>query len=343
MYRAFDRSQLKVLPLREREHLLDLSVFPSLSEPPPELPSEFEHALKRTAAKIREAKAAGRAVILSMGAHVIRRGLACHIVDLARRGFITHVATNGACAIHDFEFALIGATTESVAQYIREGQFGLWEETGRGVNLALREAAREGIGAGEALGRMIAEDLYGFSFPYKEKSLFAGLWRLGVPATVHIAIGQDIIHEHPSCDGAALGASSYRDFLVFTASMERLGGGVFMNFGSQVMGPEVYLKALAMVRNAAKQRGELIADFLVLNSDLVRLSDPHRVGTPDDPHYYYRPKKTLLVRSLERGCESYHVSADHRVSFLNLYRFLVGEGKAPGAQGGGEGENRGGS
>ena len=239
------------------------------------------------------------------------------------RDSITHVATNGAGAIHDFEFALIGATTESVAKYIKEGQFGLWQETAFAINKALKEGAAEGIGAGEAIGRMIAEDRYGLSFPHKERSLLAGLFRLGVPATVHIAIGQDIIHESPNCDGASLGQTSYTDFLIFTSSMERLSGGVFMNFGSQVMGPEVYLKALAMVRNVAKQEGRKIADFLVLNCDLVKLADPHDEGKPEDPHYYYRPKKTLLVRSLEEGCESYHVSADHKITMLNLYHLLV--------------------
>jgi len=328
----FDRTKLRVLPLAEREHLLTLSDIPPLDAEPPPLGDKGMVALRRAAEAVREARGNGRAVIWCMGAHVVRRGLGPHIVDLARRGFITHVATNGAGAIHDFEFALIGATTESVARYIQEGQFGLWEETGRGLNEAFREGAAEGIGAGACVGRMIAEDGLGFTFPHKDVSFLAGLWRLGVPATVHIAIGQDIIHEHPACDGAALGAVSYHDFLLFTASMEKLGGGVFLNFGTQVMGPEVYLKALAMVRNVAHRRGERIDHFVNVNCDLVDLPDPHEVGEKTDPHYYYRPKKTLLVRSLGEGCESYHVCGDHRATVLNLYRLLTEGETSPGKE-----------
>jgi hypothetical protein len=326
MHAAFDRSKLRILPLAQREHLLTLDELVSLDALPPPLPEKEVGSLGRIAAAVRSARRNDRAVVWCMGAHVIRRGLTPVILDLARRGLITHVAANGAAAIHDFEFALIGATTESVAKYIQEGQFGLWEETGRGINGALAEGAAENLGAGEAIGRMIADDRLGFRFPHKEASYLAGLWRLRFPATVHIAIGQDIVHEHPACDGAVLGATSYRDFLIFTASVERLAGGVFLNFGSQVMGPEIYLKALAMARNVAHQRGERLDHFVTANFDLVPLDDPRSVGTKQDPHYYYRPKKTLLIRSLGEGCTSYHVCGDHRATILTLYRMLVSEG-----------------
>ena len=323
---VFDRTRLKLRSLREREHLLGLDAIVPLNAAPPALDSEGLDALKIVAQAMREAAGRGRAVIWCMGAHVIRRGLGPHIVDLARRGLVSHVATNGAGAIHDFEFALIGATTESVARYIQEGQFGLWDETGQGINTALKEAAREGWGAGQALGRMIAEDRLGFCFPHKDVSFLAGLHRAGVPATVHIAIGQDIIHEHPACDGAALGAASYTDFLYFATSMEQLGGGVFLNFGSQVMGPEVYLKALAMVRNVAHQRGEEIDGFVTVNCDLIALDDPLAVGDHHQAQYYYRPKKTLLVRSLGAHSRSFHVVGDHRATVLNLYSLLAEDG-----------------
>jgi hypothetical protein len=323
MYEAFDRTKLRCLPLAEREHLLTLEDVLPLDAAPPALDATGRQSMRRVAAAIAAAREGDRAVIWCMGAHVLRRGLAPHVLDLARRGCITHVAMNGAGAIHDFEFALVGATTESVARYIAEGQFGLWEETGRGLNEALTDGAAEGIGAGEAIGRMIAEDRLGFRFPHKEASLLAGLWRLRVPATVHVAIGQDIVHEHPACDGAATGATSYRDFLVFTASMEKLGGGVFLNFGSQVMGPEVYLKALAMVRNVAHARGRRVDHFVTFNGDLRPLEDPQHEGDKGEAHYYYRPKKTLLVRSLGEGCESHHVCGDHRATVLTLYGLLT--------------------
>ncbi len=324
-HELFDRTKLRIRPLAEREHLLTRRDILPLHEAPPPLPSKEKEKLAEVAQAIRMARKNGRAVIWSMGAHVIRRGLGPHIVELARRGFLTHVATNGAGAIHDFEFALIGATTESVARYIDEGQFGLWEETGGGMNGIFKHAAQAGEGAGGALGRAISEDRFGMRFPHKEISVFAGLYRANVPATIHIAIGQDIIHEHPACDGAALGAVSYRDFLLYTKSMEKLKGGVFMNFGSQVMGPEVYLKALAMVRNAARTRGETVDHFVTLNCDLVAVDDAAHEDATNEAFYYYRPKKTILVRSLGEGCMSFHVQGDHRATCLHLFRMLTSE------------------
>src|SRR5262245_39979679 len=160
-----------------------------------------------------------------MGAHVLRAGVARFLIDLMERGLISHIAMNGAGPIHDWEFALIGATTESVARYIQTGEFGLWHETGR-MNDVIREGARANRGMGEALGRAILDG----PFPHKEVSLLAAGIRLKIPVTVHIGVGYDIIHEHPNCDGAALGQTSYRDFLIFTDSVARLEGGVLLNF-----------------------------------------------------------------------------------------------------------------
>src|SRR5438093_474409 len=154
-----------------------------------------------------------------MVAHVIRAGLSRYLIDLMERGLIDHLAMNGAGPIHDWELALIGATTESVARYIQTGEFGLWEETGR-INDVVRTAAREGLGLGEALGRAIHDG----PFPHKDVSVLAAAYRLRVPLTVHVGIGYDILHEHPNCDGAAFGAASYQDFLVFTQSVTRLEG-----------------------------------------------------------------------------------------------------------------------
>lgn len=283
-----------------------------------EVPAFEGPELALLAERIRRARDHDRAVVVLMGAHVLKQGLSRFLIRLLEEGWITHLGGNGACVIHDYEMALIGATTESVARYIREGQFGLWQETG-GYNEAARRAVAEGIGFGEAVGKTIAEG----DFPYKEVSVYAAAYRCGLPATVHVGIGLDIAHELPNCDGAALGQASYTDFLIFTQSLTKLEGGVFLNFGTAVMGPEVYLKALSMVRNVARQRGEQIAHFTTAVFDLLALpTDFSHTPAKTEPGYYYRPWKTILVRTVADGGESYYVQADHRVSLPNLYRLL---------------------
>ncbi|MBM3476162.1 MAG: hypothetical protein FJX75_23065 [Armatimonadetes bacterium] len=315
-YPQFDRTKLVLRPLTERENDLDLSAMLPLDAETPDLDNADIRAL---AARIVAAKAKGAAVILSMGAHVIRAGVSRFIIDLMERGYITHVAMNGAGPIHDYEFALIGGTTESVARYIRTGEFGLWEETGR-LNEAAKAAAAEGIGFGEAIGRMVTE----LSPPYLDVSILAAGYRLRVPVTVHIGIGYDIIHEHPNADGAALGAASYNDFLVYAKTIDNLESGVFLNFGSAVMGPEVYLKALSMVRNVARREGREVAHFATGVFDLIDLGPGYREQPPkSNPHYYYRPWKTILVRTVADGGESFYIAGDHRDTFPYLYRQVL--------------------
>ncbi len=315
-YPTFDRSRLRLQPLAQRKSDLDLSFILALEDEPP----PFDHPdLPALAEAVVRARRAGAAVIMIIGAHVVRAGVSRFVIDLLERGVVTHLASNGAAPIHDFEFALAGETTESVARYIRTGEFGLWEETGR-LNEAARQAAREGLGLGEAIGQMIAEG----DFPHREISIFAAAYRLGVPATVHVGVGYDIIHEHPNCDGAALGAASYTDFLVLAQSMMNLEGGVLLNFGSAVMGPEVYLKALAMARNVARQEGWEIAHFTTAVFDLVALPDDFRSEPPkSDPRYYFRPWKTILVRTVAEGGTSYYIRGDHRATVPALHRLVV--------------------
>lgn len=315
-FRAFDRSQLKIKPLTEREHLLSLDCLVPLDAPTP-LPDN--QPLASVAEAVVNARRCDRAVILSMGAHVLRAGTARHLIDLMERGLLTHVACNGAAIIHDYEFALIGHTTESVPKYISEGQFGLWDKVGY-LNDLIAKGAQEGLGLGESIGREIWEGNY----PNKESSLFANAYRLGVPATVHVGIGYDIVYEHPNCDGGAWGAASYRDFLIFTESVTRLEQGVFMNFGSAVMGPEVYLKALAMARNVAHQRGEVVKNFTTLVCDLIPIhGDPAREAPKTDPQYYYRPYKTILVRTVADGGTSHYVQGDHRQTIPTLHHRIL--------------------
>ncbi len=310
---AFDRSRLVIKPLAERQHDLDLSVLLPLDAPP----SGYAHAaLPILGQRLAEARTLGRARIALMGAHVLRAGVSRHLIDLMQRGVLTHLAMNGAGPIHDWEFALIGATTESVARYIQTGEFGLWRETGC-MNDAIVRGARDGLGLGEALGRAILDG----DFPHKDISVLAQAVRLGVPVTVHVGVGYDIIHEHPNCDGAALGQASYQDFLIFARGVEALEGGVLLSLGSAVMGPEVYLKALSMARNVAHQEGRVIKKFTTGVFDLIEIDDDHRKQAPkSDPRYYYRPWKTILVRTVADGGESYYLQGDHRDTVPALRR-----------------------
>jgi len=301
-YEFFDRSRLRLLPLAERIHDLDASCVMDLS-----LPEEIDPALAEVGARLVRARERGASRMLFMGAHVIRSGVQRHVLDLMERGLVSCLCGNGACAIHDFELALIGATTESVARYVTSGQFGLWAETGE-LNRIAVQAAEEGLGFGEAIGRTILEG----DFPHKDLSLLAQAYRLGVPFTLHVGIGSDIVHEHPNCDGAAVGRASYADFLIAARAVEGLEGGVVMNFGSAVMGPEIFLKALAMARNAALAEGGRIADFTALVCDLAPLPESYRSeASKNSAQYYFRPWKTMLVRTVADGGESFYVQGRH--------------------------------
>ena len=227
---AFDLKRLNLLPLSVRTH--DLTVDDILNEIPPPFDNPDLDSLCEAILKARKHNAS---VILMYGAHVIRRGLGKFMIRLMEEGLVTHLATNGAGAIHDFELAMIGATCESVERYISEGQFGLWQETGR-LNESVSYGLKDGLGFGESVGKYIHEN----NFKYADTSVFAAGYRLQIPVTVHVSIGCDIVHEHPNCDGAAIGQTSMTDFLIFAKSMENLEKGVFINAGSAVTGPEVY-------------------------------------------------------------------------------------------------------
>jgi hypothetical protein len=315
-YPLFDRARLIVKPLAERAHDLSVEHWLALEDAP--LP--YAHPqLAAVAATLVAARANGAARILMMGAHVLRAGVNRQIIDLVERGFINHIAVNGAGVIHDYELARIGATTESVARYIRSGEFGLWRETGE-LNDWIAEAAAECLGLGENAGRRIAESDY----PHRDLSVLAAAWRCSVPVTVHAGIGYDILHEHPNCDGAALGAASYRDFLIFAATVENLEGGTMLSFGSAVMAPEVYLKALAMSRNVAHQHGRIIRNFTTAVFDLLPIgSDIHAELPKSNPGYYFRPYKTILVRTVADGGESFYFCGDHRATFPALRRAIL--------------------
>ena len=317
-YPIFDRSRLLIKPLAERRHDMDLGTLLQLDAGGPAF---SQPQLLTVASRLIEARRRGAARILMLGAHVLKVGVSRHLIDLIERGWLTHLAFNGAGAIHDYELARIGASTESVARYIQTGEFGLWRETGD-LNEWICEAAGLDLGFGENIGRRMAES----GFPHKDISVFAAAYRCGVPATVHAAIGYDIIHEHPNCDGAALGQASYHDFLIYTRAVEQLEGGVMLSFGSAIMAPEVYLKALSMARNVAHQEGRKICHFLTAVFDLVPIGgDYHRELPKSDPGYYFRPHKTILVRTVADGGESLYFCGDHRATLPALRRALLDE------------------
>jgi hypothetical protein len=314
-YPQFDRTKLRVQPLANRQHDLTLDILQPL-----DAPVAFGHpSVPLIGQRVAAAKANGASRILMMGAHVLRAGTQLHLIDLMERGLVSLIAMNGAGPIHDWEFALIGASTESVARYVSSGEFGLWQETGR-MNDAITAGVKDGMGLGESIGRAIAE---GF-FPHKHASVLAAAYRLRIPVTVHIGIGYDIIHEHPNADGGVLGRASYTDFLIFAEHVRKLEGGIVLNFGTAVMGPEVYLKALAMARNVAHQRGETIAKFTTAAFDLIPLDDDYRKQAPKtDPRYYFRPWKTILVRTVADGGESFYVQGDHKHTVPAVHRAAV--------------------
>jgi len=313
-YPQFDPSRLVIKPLDERQHDVRHDSLLGLDEVPPPPDDQAMQAIRVLGRRLEQARQRGASVLMLMGAHVIRAGVARQLIDLMERGLITHIGTNGAGAIHDYELARIGATCESVARYIRTGEFGLWRESAE-INDIVRRGAEAGLGLGESVGRAILDS----DFPYKETSVFAAGVRLGVPVTVHVGIGYDIIHEHPNFDPAAFGTASYRDFLTVCNTVGNLEGGVFLCYGSAVMGPEVYLKALSMARNVAHQQGQRIAQFTTAVFDLLPIDGDLRHEAPKtDPRYYYRPWKTILVRTVADGGESYYVRGDHRQTLPHL-------------------------
>lgn len=315
-YEKFDVSKIELEPIENKENLTKLSDVRSLCDPVPEFDSP---ALVQVAERVKAAHARGGQVVMMMGAHVIKVGMSRYVIDLMERGIVTHVALNGAGMIHDFELAMIGGTAESVPQNIKTGRFGMWRETSE-LNEIAKAAAEEDIGLGEAVGRTVV------GFKHADVSILAAGYRLGVPVTVHVAIGQDIVHEHPNCDGAAIGRATYNDFLIYANTISKLEGGAMLCFGTAVMGPEVYLKALSMVRNAARRTGESIAHFTTAVFDLIALPDDiTNEASKTEAAYYYRPWKTILIRTVADGGESFYVQGDHRVTIPNLWK-LVAQG-----------------
>jgi len=299
-YREADFSRLKTVPIAQRRNKVD----PTLLAHPPagergfaafwgSLPDILAARDLHTVAEAIAAAAGRRAVVVMLGGHVIKVGLGPLLVTLIERGVITHVAMNGSAAIHDYELAAYGGTSEDVAAGLSDGTFGMAEETGREMNAAIAAAASSGRGAGEGLAAALASRQ---SLPGGDVSVLVTCARRDIPITVHAAVGAEIIHQHPSADGAAIGATSHRDFKRLAASLPALhDGGVVLNLGSAVVMPEVFLKALTIARNlnAGKPTG-----FTACDCDMQR---------------HYRPRVNVVERPTLNGGRGIQLTGHHEI------------------------------
>jgi len=240
--------------------------------------------------RIADAHRNGKPVILGMGAHVIKVGLNPVLIDLMQRGIITAIALNGAGIVHDTEIAMVGRTSEEVADVLGAGAFGAARETGEVLNGAICRGAQKNIGLGEAVGEVLLEQ----EFPFNDQSLLAQARKLDIPVTVHVAIGTDIIHIHPGADGAAIGQTSHHDFRIFCSLVADLEGGVYLNVGSAVLLPEVFLKALTVVRNL----GHEVKNLTTANFDFIR---------------HYRPATNVVHRPTLEGGRGFNFTGHHEL------------------------------
>ena len=257
---------------------------------------DFPELVNRLAA-IRKAD---RPLMIGMGAHVIKVGLNPILIDLMERGIITSIALNGAGIIHDAEIAMVGRTSEEVADVLGEGAFGAARETGEVLNQAINSGAKQGMGLGEAVGRTLVNE----GFPFNQHSLLARACELGVPITVHVAMGTDIIHIHPDADGAAIGQTSHYDFRLFCRLVSGLEGGAYLNIGSAVLLPEVFLKALTVVRNL----GFAVKDITTANFDFIR---------------HYRPATNVVHRPTLEGGRGFNFTGHHELMIPLLAAALL--------------------
>lgn len=256
--------------------------------------------LKAVVARVLRAKWRGGGVIWGFGAHVVKTGLSPILIDLMRRGFVSALATNGAGIIHDFEIAICGATSEDVDETLGPGRFGMAEETGRLLNDAIAQGVKQGLGLGQAVGA----HLRGAAPKHVSLSIAAVAAELDIPLTVHVAIGTDIIHMHPSASGSALGEGSLRDFRYFVSNVARLDRGVFLNCGSAVILPEVFLKAVALARN----QGRPLTDLTTVNLDFARL---------------YRPQTNVVSRPTKGIGVGYSLTGHHELLIPLLAAALI--------------------
>jgi deoxyhypusine synthase len=306
--KPINRASLKTYSLASRKSKVNRADFAHPWRPQGTLEDFLERLpnilaardFKAVVSAIVKAHKASKHVVMAMGAHVIKVGLNPIVVDMMERGVITAIAMNGAGIIHDLELALIGRTSEDVLEGLEQGAFGMAEESADFLNRAIAEAAKEGSGLGQAVGRAIIKE----NLPFVKDSILATAARLEIPATVHVAIGTDIIHIHPGFDPEAAGKASYDDFRLFASVVAALEEGVYMNIGSAVIMPEVFLKALTLVRNL----GHKVKRFTTVNMDFIR---------------HYRPMTNVVHRPTASGGQGYALIGHHEIMFPLLAAAVI--------------------
>jgi hypothetical protein len=307
-YEEFDLSDIQTYPLKSRASKAHAEDF-ARPAPPGGSVGRLVHSLpdilaaadfKAIVRALVAAKRGDTGIVWGLGAHVVKTGLGPILIDLMERGFVSAIATNGAAVIHDFEIALVGATSEDVDESLGPGRFGMAEETGRLLNTAILDGVRVGLGIGQATTRFLAA----LSPQFARVSILAAAARLAIPVTVHIALGPDVIHMHPAAAGAALGEGSLRDFRYFVSSVARLEHGVYLNCGSAVVLPEVFLKAVALARN----RGIGLAELTTVNLDFARL---------------YRPQTNVVARPTRGTGRGYSLIGHHEIMIPQLAAAVV--------------------
>ncbi len=298
-YEEIDLSSIKTYSAAQRESKVTINLE-AVPPWPGMLMEEFLDSLpailkakdlKKIAKAVVDAKVKNKPVIVMLGGHVIKTGCGPVLSDLADRGYITHFASNGSAAIHDTELARFGHTSEDVASQLEDGSFGMASDTAKLVNNAAIRAKKKNRGFGETVGAMLIED----NGPFIKRALTAKAYKLRIPYTLHIAMGTDIVHQHPGADGAAIGEASLHDFRIFASSVSKLGnGGVVLNFGSAVIMPEVFLKALSVVRNL----GHDVKNFTTANFDMIQ---------------HYRPSLNVVSRPVLSGGSGYAITGHHEI------------------------------
>jgi hypothetical protein len=308
-YQPIDLSLVKTYSIRTRDNKVNVKEhFAGILQSGLSVESFFDalpqvlgaDSLRGIVDAVVRAREKGRPVVLAMGGHVIKCGLQPVLKTLIDADVITAVAMNGSASIHDFEVSLVGATSEDVGAVLHSGDFGFSEETGSGMNRALKAGMDRGIGFGEAIGRQILDA----NHPFKEFSLLASCVEKGIPVTVHVAIGTDIIHQHPEADGAVTGEMSFRDFRLLTSVVADLGeGGVWLNVGSAVLLPEVFLKALSIAQNL----GHHVDNFTTANFDMIQ---------------HYRPLQNVVKRPTSGSGRGYTITGHHEIN-IPLFALAV--------------------
>ena len=305
---GFDPTKIKTYSLKGRQSKVQLDALAAPHRPSGSF-KDFTSSLpdilaakqlREIASAVVQARKSQRPVMLGMGAHAIKVGLNPLIIDLMERKLVTSLHLNGAGIIHDFELALIGHTSEDVDREILSGAFGMAEETGSMINAAVTAGAARGLGIGTAVGEMVRDG----QFPYRDRSLLAAGARLKVPVTVHVAIGTDIIHMHPSFDGRATGEAAQHDFRTFCSLVADLEGGVYINLGSAVLLPEIFLKAVTLCRNL----GRPLRHFTTVNMDFIQ---------------HYRPNTNVVRRPTHGGGKGYALTGHHEIMFPLLAALIV--------------------